>query len=795
MQTKFRADLFVGTAYGLGLSALLWTIALSPPPWTAACILVWVLCASAGVARPRVGRFGRVDIAYPGIVASLLLFGAGASLIAGLMTTIGATISARGRTRRTLRTGTWTTTAVVLASSAAALTFFAAGGSSGPLRIFSPAALVAHGLTFVLCRSALTRAFLFVTVRTGPRVDLGRTFGRSIVGVLGGIAVAAGFAWAFEGSDQRPLLVSACFFLLMLAMSASRRDLERLTRRHVESAGSLYRAVAEALSRAMEAKDEGTQLHLRRVRRLCLAVGRRAKLSEAELEALSVASLLHDIGKLAVPERILTKPGRLTDEEMEQVRVHPGVGADILETIPFPYPLAEIVRHHHERWDGRGYPDGLLESEIPLGSRILTVVDTFDALTSDRPYRRALPQEEAMAFLQRESGRMFDPTIVEVLVEYLEGIDARVDPAEQAPAEPSLQDATTGPANLPSAQLELNTLYDISRAVDQGLDMEEALMLVACRLSVIVPYESLVVYFLENDSGLLRAGFAMGKAADKLKLTAIPVGERLSGWAALQQRALIGKDHLTPLERDGSRSDLEDWDDDDEMRSLASTVAAPIVANGRKLGVLTLYGHEDRQFTPDDRRILVHVAGEIARIADRLGSVIAEADASLTDPLTGVPNARFLWLETAHRVALSREICPGFGLLAFRVGGLEQIGESLGNAAADRVLCRIARLFAGSCAPSETLVRFGYDVFIVLTPTHRSGALVERWHDLAAEIERPGLTADDGTAHPLRMTAAHASFPEDGAHLKSLLNAMDERLGQARDRGANIIPFRPRRTG
>src|SRR5208283_4181682 len=136
---------------------------------------------------------------------------------------------------------------------------------------------------------------------------------------------------------------------------------------------------------------------------------------EEQIEALRAAALLHDIGKLAVPEQIINKPGRLTPEEFEKMKVHPIVGAEILERVAFPYPVAPIVRYHHERWDGSGYPDGLAGEEIPIGARILAAVDCLDALASHRQYRPALPLAEAMKQVKERADTWFDPKIVAIL--------------------------------------------------------------------------------------------------------------------------------------------------------------------------------------------------------------------------------------------------------------------------------------------------------------------------------------------------------------------------------------------
>ncbi|MBI1789086.1 MAG: HD domain-containing protein, partial [Acidobacteria bacterium] len=180
-------------------------------------------------------------------------------------------------------------------------------------------------------------------------------------------------------------------------------------RAHAEEMAALHLRTIEALALAIEAKDQTTHDHLRRVQVYSLEIGRALGLSEEELQALLAASLLHDIGKLAVPEHIISKPGKLTAEEFEKMKIHPVVGAEILERVQFPYPVVPIVRHHHEKWDGTGYPDGIKGEEIPIGARILSAVDCLDAISSDRQYRRALPIDKAMEVVAGQSGISYDP--------------------------------------------------------------------------------------------------------------------------------------------------------------------------------------------------------------------------------------------------------------------------------------------------------------------------------------------------------------------------------------------------
>src|SRR5207253_9803477 len=189
--------------------------------------------------------------------------------------------------------------------------------------------------------------------------------------------------------------------------------------RHVQQTSDLHLATIEALARAIDAKDQTAQLHIRRVQVYAAGLAKAAGLSEHEIQGVKTAALLHDIGKLAVPEHILSKPGPLTQEEFQKIRIHPQVGAEIIAAVPFPYPVAPLILSHHERWDGKGYPQGLQGEEIPLGARILTIVDYFDAVTTERPYHKALSHEGAIGSMKHESGKALDPALVTTSIRLL----------------------------------------------------------------------------------------------------------------------------------------------------------------------------------------------------------------------------------------------------------------------------------------------------------------------------------------------------------------------------------------
>ena len=232
--------------------------------------------------------------------------------------------------------------------------------------------------------------------------------------------VGAAVAWIVNAASallgwQTSLLLLPILYVIYRSHSQYVNRLEDEKKRaeqmraHAEEVAALHRRTIEVLALAIEAKDQTTHDHLERVEVYAIAVGEELGLDYGELEALRASALLHDIGKLAVPEYIISKPGKLTPAEFEKMKTHTVVGAEIVEQIRFPYPVAPIVRSHHEKWDGTGYPDGLSREQIPIGARILSAVDCLDALASDRQYRRALPLDEAIKIVESESGKAFDP--------------------------------------------------------------------------------------------------------------------------------------------------------------------------------------------------------------------------------------------------------------------------------------------------------------------------------------------------------------------------------------------------
>src|SRR5689334_20889259 len=226
------------------------------------------------------------------------------------------------------------------------------------------------------------------------------------------------------------------------------RQAEAERRRHAEEMAAIHMNTIESLAVAIDAKDQTTHGHVRRTQIYAVEMGKLLKVSETDLRALHAGALLHDIGKLAVPEYILNKPGKLTEAEFAKMKIHPTVGGDILKRVNFPYPVEDIVRYHHEKWDGSGYPKGLKGEAIPLVARIISVVDFYDATRCDRPYRKGMKREDSLALLNSMIGSAFDPKVVEMFIQHVEEFDRMIDLhdiQEQVASTPAVDNTTTKP--------------------------------------------------------------------------------------------------------------------------------------------------------------------------------------------------------------------------------------------------------------------------------------------------------------------------------------------------------------
>jgi diguanylate cyclase (GGDEF)-like protein/putative nucleotidyltransferase with HDIG domain len=612
--------------------------------------------------------------------------------------------------------------------------------------------------------------------------------GAAAVGLVGVVNRQAGWATSLL---VLPLIywVYRSYRLYLGRLEAEKERVE-VEKRHVEEIASLNMRTIEALALAIEAKDHTTHTHLHRVRTYAVEIAKDLNLSNDETEALRAAALLHDIGKLAVPEQIISKPGRLTPEEFEKMKVHPLVGAEILERVAFPYAVAPIVRSHHERWDGSGYPDGLHGEEIPIGARILAAVDCLDALASHRQYRPALPLIEAMAGVKERAGTWFDPRVVEVLdrrfveLEHLAQIEekagtltglsktARVrrGAAPAAGFEKGPEPTTIGQTentdfltSIASARQEAQTMFELSQDLGVSLSLSETLSLLSMRLRRLIPYDSIAVFV--NRNGWLLPELVSGENFRMLSSLKIRVGEGLCGWVA---------ENCKPIVNGNPQVEAGYVVDQEKHTTLQSALAVPLEGLNDVVGVLAMYHANRDAFTPDHLRILLAVASKVAlSVENTLKYQQAESSAT-TDYLTGLPNARSLFMHLAQELARCRRNKAALAVLVCDVDGFKQINDSFGHLEGDKLLREFSVRLKEACRGYDYVARMGGDEFVITAP----GLTPEAAKEKAVRLNQIAVEAGLHTCgrEIITLSVGTAFFPEDGFDAERLLAEADRRM-------------------
>jgi len=594
-------------------------------------------------------------------------------------------------------------------------------------------------------------------------------------------------------------------YLARLEEEKKRAEIEALhaeaEKNHVQQVCALHLRTIEGLALAIEAKDHTTHSHLQRVRTYAIEIAKDLGLSDDELDALRAAALLHDIGKLGVPDHIINKPGRLTPEEFEKVKTHTIVGAEIIEKVAFPYPVAPIVRSHHEKWSGEGYPDGLKREEIPMGARILAVVDCLDALASDRQYRKALPLSEAMAEVAKEAGKSFDPRVVEVLqrrymeFEHLTIKNGNENPIDalnlSATVERGLRpaagfesgsDRSADPkdflSSIASARQEAYTLFELSQDIGNSLSLTETLSLVAMRLQKLVPYDSIAVFVRDHD--LLIPEFVSGDYSRLLASLRVPIGTGLCGWVAA---------HLRPIINGNPSVETGNAMTPSASIGLRSALAVPFESVNGLVGVLTLYRTDPDAFTNDHLRVLQVITSRVAMFIEN-ALKYREAESSATiDYLTGMANARALSVHLEKELARCLREKSTVGIMVCDLDGFKEINDHYGHLAGDKVLKTFAESVRIVCREYDYAARMGGDEFVIVAPGMTETAMIERADLLNALAKQAGRDACG--AEFLSLSAGAAFYPADGVTAEQLLAEADRRMYAAKKKQREISKSRP----
>jgi diguanylate cyclase (GGDEF)-like protein len=572
------------------------------------------------------------------------------------------------------------------------------------------------------------------------------------------LALVCSWALTSSGFWLLPIALLAFYF----AFGVSRR---------ANQISELHLATIEALALAIDAKDQTAHNHIRRVQVYAVGLARAIGMSEHEIRGVKTAALLHDIGKLAVPEHILAKPGPLTPEEFQKVRIHPQVGAGIISAVPFPYPVAPLILSHHERWDGRGYPAGLRDRDIPLGARVLSIVDYFDALTSERPYHQAMSIEGAVSLLQQEAGKALDPQIVETFVRVLPQLRAEVQQLDLARLTTPVTAIPTEPApsvfdDIALAHREIYALYQIAQTMGTSLGVADTMGVICSKLSELVPFSSCALFLHTEATDSLRCRFATGVDAETLEGLTVRDGQGLSGWVARNRRPLVNARPAAELEAAAAA----------QQTKLQSALVCPLIVGDRFIGTLSVYHVEPSFYRDDHRRLLDRVCEQAAAVIHNSMVFEQTQEDSLTDALTGLPNTRFMFLHLSRELARADRLGAEVSLMVMDLDDFKEINDTFGHHIGDRALREVATVLRTAIRPYDICVRYAGDEFIVvLSGCGREEAETKR-QELQHAVDNVELEVQPDLRIPMMISVGAAVFPHDGDSYETLLAKADSRM-------------------
>jgi len=797
MSMSREARCFLVLVWALGVSVAVygaWTWRVGDPLKFVAYLVTAILASRLKVGLPEVT--GTMSVNFLFILIGIAELNFSETLVLGCSAILAQCIMQRFR---------WPKAEHLLfnVSSAAFSTGLAYYAYPGPLyaRLHNPSLLLMlAACVYFVCNSLPVATIISLTENKSVRKVWASCYFWSFPYYLAGAAVAAMVSWLNQRAGwQSTLLALPAMFVIYRSY---RLYLGKLAneKRHAADVAALHLRTIEALALAIEAKDQNTHDHLERVRVYAMEVAEVLNLPPDQTEALRAAALLHDIGKLAVPEHIISKPARLTPAEFEKMKIHPVVGAEILERVKFPHPVVPIVRSHHERWDGTGYPDGLAGEEIPIGARILSAVDCLDALASDRMYRKALPLDEAMQRVAEQAGRAYDPRVVAVLLEHYKRIEALVREQSNsldrqklstglkvtrggAPASGFAVGNDTDPAHhapflslIAAARQEAQGLFELSHDLGNSLSLSETLSVLGVRLKRLVPYDAMAAYILREDC--LMPEFVTG---DNFRLFAslrIPVGTGLSGWVAHNRKSIINGD---PNVEPGYVNDPG------HVSVLRSAISVPLEGLQGIVGVLTLYHSEADIYSSDHLRILLAISSKVALSVENALAFQEAENSATTDYLTELPNARSLFLHLDREVARCRRLQTSLTVMVCDLDGFKRINDCFGHLEGNRILKQFAKALRGSCREYDYIARMGGDEFVVVAPGLSASAAEARGVCLGELAKAAGreTCGEDW----LSLSVGWAMYPEDGTDTEKLLAEADRRMYLQKQRANSIKPL------
>ncbi|HJQ70083.1 MAG TPA: HD domain-containing phosphohydrolase [Blastocatellia bacterium] len=572
--------------------------------------------------------------------------------------------------------------------------------------------------------------------------------------------------------------------------------------KHYQELTSIYDSILEMLAMAIDAKDDVTHDHIQRVKLFAGRMGEMVGLSNLEIEALKAGSLLHDIGKIGVPAYILNKPGKLTQHEFEQMKMHTIIGADMLSNVNFRYPVVPIVRHHHERWDGRGYPDGLKGEQIPITARILTLVDNYDALRSDRPYKKGMTREEALEYIKQNAGTFFDPHLVEMFLSTVDQLEAEASassfkppeskkrspipsaamasasPAAGLQAEPQIDRAAAALNSIAETNQRVTALYEMSRTLASIISVEDTVAILANRLAKLVPFTTCAISLFDASRSEFEIVHALGLHADRFLHRRQPAEAGITGYVITNQRAMYNTKPALDIGFLGAEAANE----------YKGVMVFPLVKNQEALGAIALYSTEIETYAVDHIQLMDSISQPASdAVYNAIAYEQAQRDA-LTDAATGLANMRALTTQFERERARSERLGTPLAMVLLCLNSMGELSSRPG-AGTESLVAELGKMVKQQVRETDLVACYSTNTLIALLP---DTGLAEA-SDVRARIRQAVYNLEIGDA--VQISLGSAVSPGDGSTLEELLQAAKidsiaglEALTTFRDLGFNDKP-------
>jgi diguanylate cyclase (GGDEF)-like protein/putative nucleotidyltransferase with HDIG domain len=748
--------------------------------WTVLAVLTLV-SGSATVKLPSLPA--TISVSETFVFTSVLLFGPAAGTLTVALDALVISLWGHRRKRQPPYKSLFNVSALALTLWASAHIFFISSNTE-PLvlnrdQVFQLSKIVFPLLAFTIAYFVLNSGIIAFAISLERHLSPFRiwrdNFAWLSLNYFGGASVAAllvtytkDLDFTYFGDFAYIALIIPLLLVLYFTFSMSMGRVEDANR-HLAQLNSLYMSTIETLAMAIDAKDQITHGHIRRVQIYAVGLAQKIGVTDPQLiQAIEAAALLHDMGKLAVPEYILNKPGRLTPAEFEKMKLHASVGADILSAIDFPYPVVPIVRHHHENWNGAGYPDGIAGTDIPIGARILAVVDCFDALTSDRPYRPRLPDKDAIDILLERRGTMYDPLVVDTFIKIYQEIapptTAELEPAPlraitDAAAPTTLrQTSAHGFDDISGSTEEMLTLFSLARGLNSLNSVQDVGDIISKHLRRLIPSSLSVLYSYDAEADELVAVHSAGENAGLVAGMRIGTGQRLSGWVAANRRTIRNSDPVL--------------DFGETARAMSprprSCLSTPLVASGNLIGVLTLYSTTREAFSEEHQRVIEVVARQVTPAVQQSAELQRTKVKLLHDTVTGLPKLEHFRDIASTQVSEATTHRP-VSVIVVSFGTFRDAKEGQRKALSTDNVARLVHLTRQSLRAADMLFQYGASRFVALLLHTDRGTGLAIAGRITDAISRAENRDDDSFEGAGDTHVSVASAPDDGASIEDLL--------------------------